>query len=349
MDLPSPKAHALQIMETCSALGHVGVQVYLVVSSLRGASNEVWERYGVTPPPEAVEILPLKEKRKSLHLLLSAQSSVAYTRSVRWARFLLDTSWLHGTPVVFETHRKSLYHKRDLETGLGRAGSKEMARLDDIFHRSWGVVCAHGTTWAKLKSRGVNCLCLWYGWTHEGYASHGPPWKVGYAGYKEVNFLAEAIRQVPGLELHVFGSPQPGEKAAGKSRVVFHPFMPHRELIKALAQTGVMVSLDEGLKIADYLSLGGAIVVPDLPSTREILGKGAVYFSFGSSESLADVLREIKEAPRFFEALKRAAARRRVLYLWPHKALELKTFLEKITQRDIRVVPPFPITSRDLP
>ncbi len=345
MDLPSSKAHALQIMETCTALTHLGVEVHLIVSSLQGKPTELWKWYGVEPGPKPLHIIPLDQKRGALPLLLSQKAQLAYTRSTRWARFLLGSRWLHGTPVVFETHRKSLYHRRDLETGQGKARNREISRLEEIFQRADGVVCAHGTTWSSLKGRGVKSLLLWYGWTHKGPISQGPCWKVGYASFKEKEIILEAVELVPGLELHIFGSPEEEERKLGDSRVVFHPFMPHRELMKNLAGTGIMISLDEGLKLADYLSLGGAIVAPDLPSTREILGESALYFSFDSAPSLAEALKKIKESPYLFETLKKASATRSEKYRWPHKALKLKKFLQDLSNQKAMRVPPFPKAS----
>ncbi|HDD53360.1 MAG TPA: glycosyltransferase family 1 protein [Thermosulfidibacter takaii] len=346
MDLPSSKAHALQIMETCTALTHLGVEVHLVVSSLQGNPTELWKWYGVEPVPKALHIIPLAQKRKALPFLLSQKAKLAYTRSTRWARFLLSSRWLHGTPVVFETHRKSLYHRRDLETGQGKARNREVSRLEEIFQMADGVVCAHGTTWSSLKGRGVKSLLLWYGWTHQGLISRGPWWKVGYASFKEKESILEAVKLVPGLELHIFGSSEEEEMKLGDSKVVFHPLMPHRELMKKLASAGIMVSLDEGLKLADYLSLGGAIVAPELPSTQEILGKSALYFSFGSAPSLAEALKRIKESPHLFETLKKASVTRSEKYRWPHKALKLKEFLQDLVNQKATRVPLFPRASR---
>jgi glycosyltransferase involved in cell wall biosynthesis len=149
--------------------------------------------------------------------------------------------------------------------------------------------------------------------------------------------------------VHIFGGSDTGDEKLEDSRVVFHPFLPHRELMKSLASAGVMVSLDEGLKMADYLSLGGAIVAPDLPSTREILGEAALYFSFGSAVSLAESLKRIKETPYLFQRLRETALARSNRYLWPHKAMKLKEFLEELATRKIRGVPPFPAVSGDLP
>ncbi len=345
MDLPSPKAHALQILETSTALAHVGVEVCLIVSSIKGQPEEIWEGYGLAFPHDGVEIIPLAKKRQALSLMVSRKAHLAYTRSTRWARFLLNSKWLHFTPVVFETHRKFLYHRRDPETGLGKAKAREVTRLETIFNRAEGVVCGHGSTWERLRARGVKALLLWYGWTRGRVKSRGPSWKVGYAGYKEKDLLLKAAELVPGLELHLFGSPQEGEAVVGKSRVISHPFMPHGELMDSLSQTGVMVSLDEGLKIADYLSLGGAVVAPNLPSTREITGKGAAYFAFGSPDSLAGALKKLKENPCLLHVLKKASERRSDRYSWNYKALKLKGFLEEVSREGVRGVLPCPAVS----
>ncbi len=329
MDLPSTKAHALQIVETCTALTHWGVRVDLVVAGLKEDPKNLWEQYGVAPVDGMMRLIPLRRKVNVIPLL-SGKNVVAYTRSTRWARFLSDFQWLHKTPVVFETHRKSLYHRRDTETGASLARTTEIKRLEEVFNRVQGVICAHGTTWALLRSRGIKSLLLWYGWTHPISKSQGPPWKIGYASAKEDPLLLEAIKDLPGLELNIFGSSKKGENMVGSAYVKTHPFTPHARLMGKLAEMGIMVSLDEGIKLADYLSLGGAIVAPDLPSTREILGKAACYFTFGSSSSLALALKRIKESPQLFSRLKKEAFRRSSAYSWPQKAERINPFLEEI-------------------
>ncbi len=331
MELPSNRAHSIQIIKTCTALTHWDVQVDLVVSKLEEDPRDLWLRYGVAPLDGMMGIVSLKGKMGALSLLMSG-NTVAYTRSTRWARFLLDFQWIHGAPVVFETHRKSLFHKRDPETGEGRAREDERERLRSIFRRVSGVVCAHGSTWSSLRAMGTKSLLLWYGWTHEVSRAQGPPWKVGYASYKDQPILLRALEEVPGLELHIFGGQEEIRKV-GKSTLVVHPYMPHAKLMEELVKVGVMVSLDEGLKLADYLSLGGAIVAPDLPSTREILGKEACYFSYGSPLSLAKAFVRIKESPWLFSRLKENALSRSRLYLWPWKAGRLKAFLEEVISR----------------
>ena len=326
MDLPSTKAHALQIIKTCTALTHLGVNVDLVVSDLRQNIEDIWSQYGVTPLNNKLRILPIENKRRALSLLLH-RKAVAYTRSTRWVKFLLDFKWLHRSPVVFETHRKSLYYPRDLETGIAHATSGEMRKLDSIFRKADGVVCAHGSTWAQLRGNNVKSLLLWYGWSHSAPEATGPPWKVGYASSKEHGFITEAASLTSGLEIHIFGGSRAEIIQVGGSRVVFHPFLSHSNLLRNLREVGIMISLDEGLKLGDYLSLSGAIVAPRMPSTLEILNRAALYFSYGSVASLAKALQDIRDNTRLFEALKSSASVRSRFYRWPYKAMKLKQFL----------------------
>ncbi len=326
MALPSSKAHAQQIIKTCTALTHWGVEVNLVVSSIQVSPQELWDQYGVYPEGNRLRFFPVKSKREVLPLLFPGQT-VAYTRSIRWARFLLNSRWLHGAPVVFETHRKSLYRKRDWETGLGAADPKEERNLATIFRRAQGIVCAHETTWEILKREGKHCHLLWYGWTFPLPPSQGPSWKIAYASSKEEPVLMEAVGMVPGVELHLFGGKASHVERIGMAKVVFHPFMPHTRLLEELRDMGIMVSMDEGIKLADYLSLAGAIVAPSLPSTREILGRAGHYFQFGSPTSLALAIKEVASRPELFKRLKTEASLRSEKFLWPDKAESLVNFL----------------------
>ena len=143
----------------------------------------------------------------------------------------------------------------------------------------------------------------------------------------------EAVGMVPGVELHLFGGKASHHvERIGMAKVVFHPFMPHARLLEELRDMGIMVSMDEGIKLADYLSLAGAIVAPRLPSTREILGKAGYYFQFGSPTSLALAIKEVASRPELFKRLKAEASLRSAKFLWPHKAESLVSFLTLLSK-----------------
>ncbi len=336
MELPSSKAHSVQIIYTCTALAALGMEVKLVVRRIRTSSEEEALRfYGVEGHLAVEEVDNLRIWRE-----VRRGRGVFYSRSLSWIERLLRYKPSLPWPVVFETHRKALYYKNDPETGIER-GLEDKHRLDKVISRLDGVVCAHGSTYELVKKKGTEALRLWYGWTVETGGGESPSlegFHIVYVGIKrELLDLIRLIREeeLP-AHLHIFGG---GDKEIARlkregkhtGKVTLHGFVPYRNLLKELKRFKVAIAFNEGIKLADYTSVGTAILAPDLPSVKEILGeRGARYFTFGDGDSLKDAVMDVGYSPSKVEELRETSRKMAQLYRWPHKALSLKGFLENL-------------------
>ena len=77
------------------------------------------------------------------------------------------------------------------------------------------------------------------------------------------------------------------------------------------------------VKITDYLALGKACLVADLPETRVTCADAVAYFPAGDAAALADRLTELLEAPALRAELAARARARAPRLLWAHSAERL--------------------------
>ncbi len=325
MELPSKSAHPIQIIKTCAALTHYGFQVTLVVEGGGITPEEIRESYGVEPVAERFSVLKAGRDWRTL-LRLAEVETLFYTRSQRWARLAIRTRPLHRVPLIFETHRKAGIFKNDPETGIDEPLERRK-RIERVFRKAEGVVCAVEATQKRLASQGVRSLYLWYGWTHAGFDAKGSPFSLAYAGTKDLEVVMEAMKLLPEFSLTVYGASQGIRDRFFAANVAFEGFLPHARLLERLRAHGGFIATNEGIKLADYLSLGGPIFAPNLPSVREILGRGGTYYRFKDPSSLARAVRETLLSPEQQAILSRFLAEKRECFAWPRKAEVLKRFL----------------------
>lgn len=337
MDLFSRKAHVIQITQTVAALSALGLKVKLVVKKAGRNPACALEEIGIHRGTENLKII--EYKGDSFPLLL-AERAVFYTRSITWAKRLLRLKAIHKNPVVFETHRKLVYYKNDPETGITK-GLKDKGILEYIYYRADGVVCACERTYHALKQRGVNTIHLWYGWAKEvdTNITASQSINMGYIGFKEELYMTvEALKNIPfNFRFHIFGGS--GTEISSfrnkvddeiKDRLVFHGFIKHKDLHSRARICGTMIAANEGIKLADYLSIASAIIAPDLPSIRGILGNSACYFKFNNVDSLREAVARVISDSALYIKLRERSARLRSKYVWPHKGIELLKFIEGI-------------------
>jgi len=337
MELPSRSAHSIQILKTCAALSHYGFKVILVVEKGGITPEEVQKAYGVEPVPERFSVVEADRQWRTL-LRFQGRETLFYTRSQRWARLAIRTRPLHRVPVVFETHRKAGIFKNDPETGIHEPLERRK-RIEWIFRHADGVVCAVEDTYKGLRLRGINALHLWYAFTHTKMECQSSPLSFAYAGTKDLEVVFKAFSRLPWVQLTVYGASD--RLRAGVSpppNVALQGFYPHSELLNRLRSHGGFVATNEGIKLADYLSLDGLIVAPDLPSVREVLGRGAVYFRFGDPDAMANAISSAITSPRAGCLLLRVAGEKREGFLWPEKVGRLVEFLKGIPPESGRLV-----------
>ena len=337
MDLLSRRAHVIQIVKTVASLSFLGLKVKLIVKKAGRNPEYALEDIGIQRGTENLEIV--EYKRDKLPLLL-AEKAVFYTRSITWARKLLRLKVIHRNPVVFETHRKLVYYKNDPETGITK-GLKSKGILDYIYSKADGVVCACKRTHEELERRGINAIHLWYGWTHRmgRNISTSQGIDMGYIGFKkELYTIVEALKNIPfKFRFHTFGGREAEIEefrnkidAGIRDRLIFHGFIKHKDLYSRAKICGTMIAANEGIKLADYLTIASAIIAPDLPSVRDILGDSACYFKFNDLDSMREAITQVVADSAFYLSLRRKSAGLRAKYMWPHKGMELLKFIEGI-------------------
>ena len=134
-----------------------------------------------------------------------------------------------------------------------------------------------------------------------------------------------------GIRLALFGgSPVEvdrlrGEAGFAKGDVLFTPFLPPAQMFRALADTASIgiVALEDTfynryltcpVKALDFLALGMPVVASDLPSTREVLGDAALYFSPGDTLQMSSAIQSLLgDCELYADLSRRASARARVL------------------------------------
>ncbi len=332
--LPTTKAHVIQILKTCAALVKYGVDVELIVRELNTPLEHLLEECSVGADARFA-IIPIKGYKWISFL---KREGVFYTRSPFWAKRLLRLKKFHKNPVVFETHRKSLYYKYDLVTGMEK-GLEDKRVLDFVYSHSDGVISGFNCTYQLLRKRKINALHLWVGWTHDLPQKEVSILDMVYTGVKkELSMLLEAMNMIDmDITLHIYGGNNVLFKellkcSNCKQNIVFHGYLSHADLLDILPTYGLMIGLNEGLKLADYLSAGGAILAPDMPSVRDILGDAAYYFEFNSASSLASSIRKVIEDKNLYRDLRKRAKERAILYKWPDKAKTFVEFLKTVGQ-----------------
>lgn len=118
--------------------------------------------------------------------------------------------------------------------------------------------------------------------------------------------------------------------------------------VERLARAAVCVSPDEDtpfnrlatmVKITDYLALGRACVVADLPETRVTCEDAVRYVPAGDPAALADALEQLLDDPAERDRLGAAAARRAPRLLWEHSAQRLVALYDELTRGGPPVTP----------
>lgn len=337
MDLLSRKAHVVQIVKTAAALSALGLRVKLVVRKAGEASENTFANVGIY---QGIKNLETIEYRRRVLLPLLAERAIFYTRSVTWAIKLVRLKTIHRNPIVFETHRKLLYYKNDPETGVTN-GIEDRDILEHLYNRADGVLCSCGRTHAKLRERGIRTIQLWYGWTSniDVNITASRATDIGYIGFKrEIYRIIEALRDIScRYRFHIFGGNDTEiSKFRNKidteirDRIILHGFIKHRDLHTKTKICGTMIAANEGIKLADYLTVAGAIIAPDLPSIKDILANSACYFKFNDLDSLREAIARVISDSALYLSLREKSARLRTKYIWPHKGAELLKFIEEI-------------------
>jgi glycosyltransferase involved in cell wall biosynthesis len=184
----------------------------------------------------------------------------------------------------------------------------------------------------------------------------GNSFRVVYHGtitpYWGVALLIEAAAQivadVPKLRVEIYGDgdalpevrTRVSELGLTERVHLSGRFLPQPEVLERVssASVGVICNLPEErnqtaipTKLFEYARLGVPIVTADLLAIREHFSSEEVrFFRAGSSDDLADALREIASSPEAAQARAGAARQRYESYAWPASARRYVELLERL-------------------
>ena len=152
------------------------------------------------------------------------------------------------------------------------------------------------------------------------------PERIVYAGsffsWKGVDDLADAARVLPGLRIRLIGGDEAriaqlrARAGSAGAALDFTGRIPHGRVAAELARACIAVlpnradpdsAFTSPIKLFEYMAAGCALVVSDLPSLREVLGRDdAIWTAPGDATSLASAIRVLAEDP---ERARRLGAR----------------------------------------
>ena len=128
-------------------------------------------------------------------------------------------------------------------------------------------------------------------------------------------------------------------------KLVVNSFLPPADMFNALADSASLgiVALEDDffnrhltcpVKALDFLALGMPVVASDLPSTRDVLGEAAVYFSPGNIDQMRAKICDVLNDRELYARLSRYAIDRADLLSWESRARLLTRWLDISTKVD---------------
>lgn len=292
--LPGTRAQAIQVLHACHALARLGHTVTLLAD--RGEGADPLATLGLEP----VEGLDLRMApttyapaagwwfRAQALAWWAGAPGVVLARDKRRLRWLLRaTGGGHRHRIVLEAH--------ELDSALASEAGEDPARtlalerwllprLDGLITNCGGTMRmweeAHGEALPAARVVAHNAV------SPERRRGPRPPEAVircvgSLRAYKGVAALAQAAGQLP-LPLELIGGSPDEQAALGEvpGNVRLRPPVPYPQVPDLLSRSAALLlpladnvfgrHLTSPLKLWDYLATSVPIVVPDLPSTREI-------------------------------------------------------------------------------
>lgn len=320
--LPSSRAQSIQVLGTCWGLAAQGCEVTLLADPAedRGSAEAALAAHGLPPLPGLrVELAPTRWP--------PGAGAWARWRTLGWLRAgpgvllgrtergLGPIGGLPGLPPrVLEAHGLDSALEREAGRDPGPALARERALLRGV--AALVTNCA-GTLalWEQAHGPDLPALrrVVWNATGPGRGVERRPGWPptVGYLGslrpFKGLRTLLEAAAGLPEpLVLELLGGSEAERAALGPLPPRVHALgeRPYTALPAHLAHwAGAVVALDDNtfgrhlcnpLKLWDYLATGLPLVVPELPTLREVLGDHpARWYTPGDAAGLRDALRHV--------------------------------------------------------
>ncbi|MFH1078249.1 MAG: glycosyltransferase [Patescibacteria group bacterium] len=328
--IPSGRAHAYQIAQTCAWFGAIGADVTLV-NPARAEGKDVFAAYGlprdgfrhVTLPsldPLAWSWFPSKR-------LAYGFQRWAFVRALAaWSRDRHPDIWYTRDPAMVDVLTRP---DRRIALELHDAPDSNPKRWERIKERvTWFIVISDGLR-GKLVSLGIPAERIRV--AHDGYdpADFGtlipreearrsldvPPdaFVAFYLGtfypWKGVDLVVRAWAKTdPRMHLVLIGGPEADARrlkglvaASSSTRVHLIPPKEHRDAVRLLPAADVALlttspdheigrSYTSPLKLFEYLAAGLPILASDVPSSHEVLDESVARFYPSTETGFVDAL-----------------------------------------------------------
>ncbi len=366
--MPSERAHAYQIAQTCAAWSRAGHTVVLVNPS-RARGQSLFDYFHLPDQLFQHITLPVFDLLQWSWI----PRPLAYFIQ-RWSFLRATRRWMKTVPDV------DVWYTRDVAmvAGLGASDRRFVLELHDAperLHKRWkllqplirGFVTITKTMLPKLKELGVPDVCTFVapdGFDPEEFRSLstredarkelGIPadafvafYLGGLFAWKGIDLVVASWAQtLTRAHLIVIGGPkQDRERLEAlvplnlKARVHFFDQTPHQKAIRLFssADIGLLTSSpkeDHGrlytspLKQFEYLAAGLPILASDVPSSHEILDETVARFYQPSVEGFVSVLHFVMQNPAW---LSQSASRARTFvqpYSWQTRSEGVVRWLE---------------------
>lgn len=353
--IPTEKAHGAQILKTCEAFAHVGVDVRLCVSARKSAiTSDPFEYYGIQKKFPLLRAWSLNTvswgswgfRLQSLTFALGAstyirQGSIVYGRDemVLWAIRLFRKN-----PMLWESHTGSwnFFARRVVRSATSivviSQGLKDFYVTRGVDVRK--IIVAHdGVDLSSFEHVSSQV---------EARKQLGLPIDkkiVMYIGrldgWKGVGTLLEASESFGNdMQLVVIGGESKQVELVQKKypRVLFLGYIPYSAVANNQAAADVLVLPNTArdttsryytspLKLFTYMASGKPIVISDLPSIREVVTDREVFFvEPDNAHALAEGVLQALTAPDAF--VRAAAARAKVVeYTWDTRVRRILAYI----------------------
>ena len=356
--LPLPRARGLQVVQTVRALAEQGIDVELSHVPAPG------DPFGACDlvKPDNVTLVPLSRSlprpldgihsnrffaaRLARHLAAHPADAIM-VRHLKLARALQER--FASIPLLYEAHEVFA----DTAPERRRARTARLERY--VVEHAQAIVANSHATANRLRERyglarsiqaipnGVDFRSLIpeKDWAH---CAERIVYAGSFFGWKGVDDLVAAARELPGLRISLFGGDKDSihrlreQALAGGAELEFAGRVSPQRVAQALEQACIAVlpnradadsAFTSPIKLFEYMAAGCAIVASDLPAVREILAEDeAVWIRPGDAQSLAAGLRRLAADSGLGRALSARVRAKARQYTWARRGIDLMQVLQ---------------------
>ena len=361
--LPSEKARALQVVNTCYGLAKAGLDTKLY-AGLKKSRLDILKYYGLRPIPNLSFIsAPLLREFRLFgfkfswegifkhncigYLKREKENFFIYTRHLKIA-FSLLKKFPH-LPLIYEAHeiffltKKNLFSLEDFvlsnSKGLVFITHSLRKKVEEFFTlKAPSVVIPDGVNLELIEEAKKKAL--------EGeivYVGQLYPWKG-------VKTLARAMVYLPGVKLTMVGGGSDKEREEIerivdelklKDRVKLTGFLPYFEALRFMTGARVLVLPLEDepiaryftspLKLFEYMASAVPIVASDLPTIREILRpeETGILVKPGDERVLAEAIARLLKDKSLSQTIANKAYHLSREYSWKKRAERIAHFIKE--------------------